>query len=116
MLRDFSWKCEATVVAGIWKFGPGVSIEDLKAFAVEWKLREQDSLHELYIRGVGKDGALGIGYRYQLPGINDLDSDQVRERVRAAFFRGMKISLWHRFGSGLVGWDFSSPTWTLVEK
>jgi hypothetical protein len=115
-MPEFEWKFEPTIVTGIWKFAPGVPLEDLQSCVLEWKRREPDALSELYIRGVGKDGARGIGFRYQLQGVNDLDTQEVLQKVRSAFFHKMKDKLGSRFGDRLVGWDFSSPTWTLAEK
>lgn len=117
MTCSYDWKCDETVVSGLWKFNSGVSLEELKALAEEWKRHKCNNWLELYIRGVGKDGALGIGFRYMLEGVYDPDTAQMRrtpQQAKAEFFNKMTDQLKRQFGNNFVGWDISIPTWVLV--
>jgi hypothetical protein len=112
MPNKYEWKCEEALVSGLWKFNSNVSLQELETVALEWKERDYHGWQELYIRGVGPNHALGIGFRYQLSGINDPDWFPHRspEQAQKDFFHKMTDQLKRRFGNDFIGWDVSRPT------
>jgi hypothetical protein len=116
-MTTYTWEAEETVVSGLWKFSATVKLTDLQAVAMEWKKSDHQGWEELYIRGVGKSGALGIGFRYRLGGVYDPSRQSAilnpPEKVQSAFFHRVTDQLKRRFGNDFVGWDISGPTWTL---
>ncbi len=107
------WHEDSELISGLWKFRSGVGLIALQQMALEWKHRDPDYWERLYIRGAGRDGALGIGFEYRLS-YSDLNH---RDRKVAAtlFFNEVTDELKRRFGNDFHGYDYSYPTWVLHE-
>jgi hypothetical protein len=67
---------------------------------------------QLYIRGIDKNGALGIGFRYHLSGIHN--PVKTPQKAYEEFLHRETDKLKRHFGNDFVEWDLSQPTWTLV--
>ena len=118
-MTTYKWDCESAVISGLWKFDSTVTLEELQEFAIGLKVQSSpcSGYEELYIRGVGKNGALGIGFRYRLSGLLNPDTLAVvktPQKGKEEFFHKYTDQLKKRFGNQFVGWDLSNPTWTLV--
>lgn len=112
------WKCDDTIVSGLWKFSSIVTLEQLQEVVAEWRRAGQhDMWEEFYIRGVDRNGALGIGFRYRLCSAVDgmLLTPKKLDQMKSMFFHRITDQLKRRFGNDLVGWDISRSIWVLVE-
>ena len=88
------------VITGMWKFEQSVSLDQLKALALEWKMAEPEKFLHLYIRQCSRDqNAIGFQYR-------------TNESEKRFHYR-MADKLYKLFGMQFVGWDCSADTWII---
>lgn len=101
MSEEYTWFKESGLLSGLWKFSPNVSASVLMKLAEKWKA-DHPEYEKLYVRGSGKNGALGIGYEYRIP---EGHKSQPVERSADEFFYDMTDRLKRQFGNDFTGFD-----------
>lgn len=91
------------LMSGIWKFSMDrVTPRQLGEYAEE--LAQKEEYLHVYIRKASKDQwGLGFALKHNKGGTEEYDK----------LLEDLKDELYKRFGSGLVGWDISSSTYTV---
>lgn len=84
---------------GIWKFVERVSNKELIDVADQWA--KDPKYIQLYIRGSGSGGQMGIGFAYE--------SDGTKE-AQEKYFADTSDFLKRHFGNDLRGWDIASTS------
>jgi hypothetical protein len=94
---------QRNIITGLWKFKDSIDIREIEQFANE--LAQDEHFIHVYIRKASKDQE-GLGITYKAD--NEFEQEDFQK-----FMEDMKDKIYKKFGSGLVGWDFSSSTATI---